>query len=168
MKRVVITGPESTGKSTLARQLAEHFNCIWVEEYARTYIDELDRPYIETDLLRIAKGQIKAEEKVLQADIPHLICDTDLLTIEIWSDIRFGRCDPWITEQIKTRAYDLYFLCGTDIPWEYDPQRESKEDRWFLYEVYRERLIALGKRFVELKGNEQERFMKALAFFKVK
>jgi len=158
MKRVVITGPESTGKSTLAKQLGQYLKCAWVKEYARSYIDDLNRPYKELDLLSIAKGQINLEEEVRKTKPPILICDTDLLTIEIWSDIQFGRCENWIKEQVVSRSADLYVLCGIEVPWAFDPQRESENDRWFLYEVYRERLIELEKDFIEIKGNEEDRF----------
>ena len=162
MIKIVITGPESTGKSTLATQLARHFNVPMVEEFARTFIGALHRPYTESDLLHIAKGQIALEETTLQKDIPLLICDSDLLTIKIWSEYKYGHCDPQILQWIKEREYDHYFLCSPDIPWIYDPQRENPNDRDQLFEIYKKELEAYNKSFTKLIGASDFRLKKAI------
>ncbi len=160
--KIVITGPESTGKTTLSTALANHFGCQRVEEYARQYIDQLDRPYQATDLLAIARGQLDLEEEAIKKGGDLLVCDTDLLTIKIWSEFKYGHCDPWILDQIHQREYDWYFLCGTDVPWTFDPQREHPEQREELFAIYNQELRDFRKGFMELYGNEAKRATKAI------
>jgi|AntRauTorckE5430_2_1112549.scaffolds.fasta_scaffold02664_5 NadR type nicotinamide-nucleotide adenylyltransferase len=155
--KIVVIGPESTGKTTLAKQLADHYQTTWVKEYAREFIENLDRDYTENDLLAIAKGQIRAEETLLAKARTVLVCDTDLIVVQIWSEVKYGRCDDWILEQIKVRDYDLYLLCGTDIPWEFDAQREHPAFRNELYAMYLEILKKYPKNYVELIGNKANR-----------
>ncbi|MEO1258293.1 MAG: ATP-binding protein [Bacteroidota bacterium] len=164
LKTIVITGPESTGKSTLAAQLADHFNTQWVPEYARTYIDQLDRPYCESDLLTIAKGQFDTERQmVLQAERP-VFLDTSLEVIKIWSEKKYGRCHPWITEKLKTNPHDLYLLCQPDIPWQFDPQREHPNERKELFNLYRQELTEQNTNFVLISGLKEKRLSKALQY----
>lgn len=162
IKKIVLIGPESTGKSTLAKQLAEHYQTVWVKEYARKYIDLLDRDYEKQDLLTIAKGQIKAENEHFAKANQVLICDTDLIVIQIWSEIKYKNCDEWILEQINRRHYDLYLLCGTDVPWEYDIQREHPNARNELYQIYLEYLKSYKKKYIELFGNKSVRLEKSI------
>jgi NadR type nicotinamide-nucleotide adenylyltransferase len=154
LKRVVIIGPESTGKSTLASLLAKYYNTSWVPEYAREYIERLDRPYIERDLRDIAKGQIIAEDREAKYAKKLMICDTNLLVVKVWSEHKFGACYDEILAQIKTRKYDLYILTNPDVPWKEDPQREHPQLREFFYDIYREEIKKLGVPFVELTGEE--------------
>ena len=121
MTKIVLTGPESTGKSTLAKRLADHFGASMVPEFARYFIDSLDRDYIEPDLLEIAKGQLDYEQHQSLLTNQLLICDTNLLTIKIWSEFKFGKCDPQILRWIEALKYDHYLLCGTDVAWQFDP-----------------------------------------------
>lgn len=160
--KIVTIGPESTGKTTLTRQLANHFKTIWVEEYARTYIENLNRPYKESDLLEIAKGQIQLEEQTISTKHPIIFLDTDLLVLKVWSFNAYQRCDAYILKQIIQRNYDLYFLCGTDVPWEYDEQREHPHMRQYFYNIYKKELQTANKPFIELTGNEEERLYKAI------
>lgn len=141
MKKIVVTGPESSGKTTLAQALAERYQVPWVPEYARTYLERLNRPYEEGDLLAIAQGQVQREDKLAQQTSRLLICDTSLLVIRIWSDYRYRRCDPWIEEQLVQRPVDHYLLCRPDIPWQPDPQRENPHDRAELFDRYRQALL---------------------------
>lgn len=154
MKKVVIIGPESTGKSTLSSLLAKYYNTTWVPEYARDYIDHLDRPYEEKDLLEIAKGQIKAEEELEKKANRVLICDTNLLVIKVWSEHKYGACYPEILDLIKSRDYDLFLLSNIDVPWQDDPQREHPQLREFFYNIYRQELIKSGVPWVEIKGQD--------------
>ncbi|UII28540.1 ATP-binding protein [Fulvivirga maritima] len=126
MKKVVITGPESTGKSTLSSLLAKQFGTVWVPEFARGYIDQLSREYQEDDLIAIAQGQLNSEKaKAVEAKNGLLICDTELIVIKIWAEHKYGSCPPEIIKGIKENRYELYLLTYIDIPWEEDPQREK-------------------------------------------
>ena len=142
MLKVVVTGPESSGKTTLAQTLAAHYQAPWVAEYARTYIEQLTQPYQEEDLLTIARGQVQQEDELAQTNPRLLICDTSLLVIYIWSHYRYGRCHPWIEKQLAHRSVDHYLLCSPDLPWQPDPQRENPNDRDKLFAIYQEALQA--------------------------
>lgn len=155
MLKVVITGPESSGKTTLARSLAAHYRVPWVAEYAREYIDQLSRPYQEADLLRIAQEQIRREDAAAQTNPPLLICDTSLLVLRIWSYYRYGRCDPWIEQQFARRPVDHYLLCSPDISWQPDPQRENQHNRLELFEQYEQALSDKRYTLVSGRGNER-------------
>ncbi len=157
MRKVLITGPESTGKSSLAARMSEELGVPWVAEHARTYLRQLGRPYEEADLLHIAKGQVRAEEAAAQGCPPLLLCDTGMLVMKIWSEYKYGRCHPWILEQLHDRPYDLWVLCGIDTPWEADPLREHPHARQTLYGLYQAELKALGVPFIELWGSLEER-----------
>jgi len=166
MKKIVFTGPESSGKTTLSKHLSEILEIGWVPEYARQFLHDLGRPYQKEDLVSIAQGQLALEEALIQETSPYLICDTDLLTIKIWSEYKYGDCDARILELIENRHYDMYFLCSPDIPWVDDPLRESPQDRSDLYDLYKSALIDYGKKFVELRGNEKERLARTLSVLK--
>ena len=159
IKKIVVIGPESTGKSTLSESLAAALQTIWVPEYARTYLEQLGRPYTETDLLEIAKGQIKTEETLLQKANKYLICDTDLYVLKVWSEASYKRCHSWILEQIAKRKYDLYLLTYIDTPWQDDPLREHPKpaEREYFYNIYKDIVIQSGVKWADIRGNEKER-----------
>lgn len=165
MRKLVITGPECSGKSTLSGSLARHYGVLWVPEMARTWLDRLGRKYVEADLLHIAHAQLNAEEEALAAGCPNapfLFYDTDLITIRIWGEEKFGRSDPWVVERTEERPYDLWLLSKPDIPWVYDPQRENPHDRDRLFAVYEALLQDLGKPYVVVGGDEEERLLQAV------
>ncbi|HMN05000.1 MAG TPA: ATP-binding protein [Flavobacteriales bacterium] len=164
MRKIVITGPECSGKSVLSEKLAKHYGVLWVPEMARAYLDELGRPYREDDLLRIAQAQLKAEEDALNAmaHAPYLMHDTDLITIRIWGEEKYGRSDPWVVGQTVERPYDLWLLSKPDIPWVFDPQRENPHDRDRLFAVHERLLQELGKPYVVVGGDEEERLRQAV------
>lgn len=157
VKRISITGPESTGKSTLSRALAERLETVWVPEFAREYLESIGRPYQEKDLLQIAKGQLALEDKFMKEANNFLICDTDLLVVKIWSEHKYGRCHPWILEKLNERKYDLFILTYIDIPWEDDPLRENPDLREYFYEKYKQELISRKFNFIEATGNLDKR-----------
>lgn len=157
IKKVAIIGPECTGKSELSAFLSEEFNTVWVKEFARDYIDQLHRPYDVSDLLEIAKGQVAQEEALIAKANKVLICDTDLYVIKVWSNFKYGYCDPAILKMIAARQYDLYLLTYTDIPWESDPQREHPHQREMLYELYLREMRNQPVPFVEIKGTREQR-----------
>jgi len=136
IRKIAITGPESTGKSMLAEQLASHYLTVWVPEYAREYLASHGPTYTEHDILEIAKGQVANEEKIMAGAGVYCFCDTELIVTKIWSEVKYNRCDPWILTGIEKRPYDLYLLCDIDLPWQYDPLREHPDQRKFLFDLY--------------------------------
>lgn len=160
--RIVITGPESSGKSTLTEKLAEHYKSMWVAEYAREYIDSLDREYNYDDILEIAKGQISRENELAKKAGQFLFCDTGLLVPKIWCEVKFGKCHPWILDTIEEHQYDLYLLCKPDIPWQADPQRENPFDRDELFERYLNELTTKKFPFFIVAGKEEKRLHNAI------
>jgi NadR type nicotinamide-nucleotide adenylyltransferase len=163
-KKVVVIGPESTGKSTLSQALANYFDCPWVPEYARTYIEELGRPYDYEDLLEIAKGQVELEEMASENAKDLVICDTDLHVIKVWSEHKYGKSHDWILDQIKSRKYDIYLLTDIDIPWEEDPQREhpQPEMREYFFEQYQNLIRATGVPYARISGTALQRLQQAI------
>ena len=160
MKKIVLTGPESSGKTTIAKRLAMDFNAPLVTEYARTYLEVLKRPYHQSDLKKIAQGQVATEEKAA-AKNPHLlICDTDLWTILIWSEEKYGSVDPYISNILEKQKTDLYFLLRPTLSWTYDPQRENPNDRNRLFHIYRNKLRTHRQPFLEIDPTDQNFYKK--------
>jgi len=163
-KKIVIIGPESTGKSTLTEMLAAHYGSLSVSEYARTYIESLNRNYQKDDLLNIAKGQIALEEEKAQRASSLLFCDTDLYVIKVWSEHKYNDCNHWILQQIARRPYDFYLFTDIDMPWEEDPQREypSPLMRSYFYHIYKDIVIHSGVPWAKVRGNPKERLQHAI------
>ncbi len=160
--KIVLTGPESSGKTTLAASLADYMHARWVPEFARDYLTLQKGQYGEDDLVKIAAGQIALEDKCIQsADAPLLFFDTNLLTVEIWGKHKYGRIDPFITRQLEKRIYDMYFLCCPEMVWEYDPLRENPADRWELFNIYERRLKEMSSIYFKLQGINSERIQQA-------
>jgi NadR type nicotinamide-nucleotide adenylyltransferase len=163
IKKVVVIGPECTGKSDLSEFLAAHFNTVWVPEYARGYLNNLTRPYQPHDLLAIAHGQVRIEEEWERDANQILICDTNLYVIKIWSEFKYGTCDPEILKQIATREYALYLLTYIDIPWEEDPLREHPDQREKLFKIYQQEMTNQQVPFVEIRGEREQRRKEAIS-----
>ncbi|MDR3680106.1 MAG: ATP-binding protein [Flavipsychrobacter sp.] len=163
-KKIVVIGPESTGKSTLSKAIAQKCQTLWVPEYARDYIASLDRQYTEADLTTIASGQIATEDILLPQCPRLLVCDTDLYVLKVWSEHAFGRCNSQILHEIATRQYDMYLLTYIDVAWEYDEQREHADPgmREYFYKQYRDIVINSGVPWYDIRGNEEERLQTAL------
>ncbi|MRG46462.1 AAA family ATPase [Chitinophaga sp. SYP-B3965] len=164
MKKIVVIGPESTGKSTLSSQLAAHYKTLWVPEFARDYLMQLNRPYEQEDLLRMAEGQLITEDAAAVKANELLICDTDLQVIKVWSEAKYGDCDPRILEMIASRKYDLYLLTYIDIAWEDDPLREhpKPEERQYFYQIYRDIVMNSGLPWADIRGGYEERLQTAI------
>jgi NadR type nicotinamide-nucleotide adenylyltransferase len=156
-KKIVVIGPECTGKSELSEYLATEFNTVWVREYAREYLDALDRPYEVTDLPLIAQGQLELEDSMEQHANDVLVCDTDLHVIKVWSVFKYGFCDLSILKAIAERKYDLYLLTYIDVPWAYDPLREHPDQRDVLFSIYLRELQSQPVPFTIIKGSREER-----------
>jgi len=164
-RKIVVIGPESTGKSTLSAALAKALNTVWNPEYARSYLDAIGRPYTEADLLQIAYGQIEGEAQRLASAQDYLICDTDLYVLKVWAEAKYARCDRRILELIAGNTYDLYLLTYIDTPWMDDPQREHPaiEERRYFYHQYRDIVQQSGVPWIDIRGGEEERLAQALA-----
>ena len=163
-KRILILGPESTGKSTLAEKLALHYAEPWVPEVAREYLEKLARPYTYEDLLQIGKQQMNLEDELALTATCFLFCDTDLRVIQVWSQHRFGKVDPWVLEEIARRTYDLILLCSPDLPWQEDPLREHPEleMRQHFFEFYQQLSEASGFPWALISGDTAERLSTAI------
>jgi nicotinamide riboside kinase len=155
MLKIIVTGPESSGKTTLCKALSKHFKLPFSRENAREYLDLLNRDYNQDDLLKIAKKQLKSGENTQ-------LLDTDLITIKIWSKYKYGNCDKWILEEIEKQKTEnrFYLLCSPDIPWQEDFQRENPNDRDELFAIYKKELERLGHNYFIVEG--EERFQRAI------
>ncbi len=159
--RIVVTGPESTGKTTLASDLAVTLGWAFVPEYARHYLQCLDRPYRREDLQNIALGQSKWIAAVSPED--NAVIDTSFLVLSIWHREKFGKASPDIESRLARAGVDLYLLCKPDIPWAPDPLRENPTDRERLFLQYRLCLLQSKMPFIELGGPHQLRMKNAIA-----
>ena len=150
MHKIIVTGPECSGKTKLCKGLSKHFKIPFTKEYAREYLTCLKRQYRKEDLLKIATKQLKSE-------INSQILDTDLITIKIWSEYKYKHCNKWITEQIqKQRSIKRFYLrCKPDIPWESDPLRENSTNRDELFEIYKQELEELKHNFFIIEGENR-------------
>lgn len=166
--RIAVTGPESTGKSVLAESLALHYHTVWVPEYARTYLKDLDRPYHYEDILKIARGQLQSETEAVAQASGLLFCDTELIVTKIWSEFKYGKCDLWIPEQINQHPHDLYLLCDIDLPWEFDPLREHPGHRKDLFRLYLKELESRNLNYGIVSGTGAKRLENALSIIKEK
>ena len=146
----------------LSESLARYYHTAWVPEYAREYIDKLDRPYDQTDILKIAKGQLRNETRILKKATNFLFCDTEFIVTKIWSDVKYNRCDEWILGKIDGHKYDLYLLCYIDIPWEFDPQREHPQLREHLFDLYLQEMTERNLPFAVVSGLGEERLQNAV------
>ncbi len=165
--KVVFFGPESTGKTTLSRQLARHYNSVWVQEYAREYLQDKwnnERKTCEVkDLVPIAKGQIALENDLAQKTNSVLICDTDLLETKVYSEAYYaGTCDPILDKYAIKNTYDLYFLTYIDTPWEADDLRDKPLERERMFKAFEDALIKYNRPYVLLKGSKTERLNEAI------
>jgi NadR type nicotinamide-nucleotide adenylyltransferase len=165
MKKIVIIGPESTGKSTLCEQLAAYYKTIWCPEYAREYLYTHGKEYSYEDLLEIAKGQLALEDnKLLTAENDIYFIDTNMYVMQVWCEYVYGKCHQYIIDAIVERKYDLYLLCNTDLPWSFDELREYPEEhsRKELFRYYREFMISQSTPWTEISGDHNERLQKAI------
>lgn len=165
--KVVLYGPESTGKTTLAKQLAEHFNTLWVPEYMREYLQNkwnLKKELVDKDdLIPIAEGQTKLENEASKEVNKLLICDTNLLELKVYSEYYYnGFCPLEIKEEATKDNYSIYLLTFVDTPWEADDLRDRPNNREEMFRIFEAELKKQGFPYEILKGNEEERFNKAV------
>ncbi|MDF1548021.1 MAG: ATP-binding protein [Bacteroidales bacterium] len=166
MKKIVITGPESTGKSDLTNFLSNHYQCSGIAESSRGYISNLKRPYTYNDLLHIANKQIDDLEKISNKSEGLVFFDTGLIVTKIWFLEVYGQFPDWLEYGIIKHKPQLYLLCYYDLPWVFDPLREngSDERRAYLFNRYQEEIIKLGCEYKIITGFNQERFKLAIQF----
>jgi nicotinamide riboside kinase len=187
LKKIVIIGPESTGKTILCEQLAAHYNTEWIREYAREYLAKNGTGYAFEDIYEMAKGQMQLEDdfvtewhiargkelnkkkyKLTGPAASHLgyplFIDTDLYVMKVWSEVAFNKCDNRILTRIARRSYDLYLLCDTDLPWVKDPLREYPEieTRKKIYRYYKDAMVNQKTDWADISGSPEERFEKAV------
>jgi NadR type nicotinamide-nucleotide adenylyltransferase len=186
IKKIVAIGPESTGKSTLCKQLAEHFKTAWCPEYAREYLNQNGVKYGYGDLIKIAQGQLvmedycveemNGESSILNRESSNvngesstgsqlLFIDTNMYVMKVWYEYVFGKCEQLVLDEISKRKYDLYLLCNIDLPWIADDMREypDEQPRIELYNIYKDLLINQTTPWVEISGGYEARLQKAIA-----
>jgi NadR type nicotinamide-nucleotide adenylyltransferase len=162
MYKIAITGPESTGKTTLTKQLAEHYKTVWVPEYSRNFLEKTKGNYTEKDLVQILNGQLEIEKNLIKRANKFLFCDTDPLVIWVWSKVKYGRVDPQIENAIENHKYDFYLLTYPDLPWKNDELRESEGQLIALFNIYFEKLKSLEYPFKVISGNGNDRLKSAI------
>jgi HTH-type transcriptional regulator, transcriptional repressor of NAD biosynthesis genes len=161
-RRVVIYGPESTGKTTLAEKLANHYKTVWAPEFARNYLDDKGAWVELSDIEKIAAGQLASEDRLARLANRLLICDTELITTCVYSQHYFGECPKEVEQKAKQRQYDLYLLLDIDVPFVADWQRPDADSREQFFETFRSELERRGRRYVVISGSYEERFARAV------
>ena len=165
--KIALFGPESTGKTTLARQLAEYYKTEWVPEYAREYLqkkwDKNQQICNVDDMLPIAYGQTKLENESTSIANKYLFCDTNLLVTKVFSEVYYNFCDPILDQAAREHEYDLFFLTDIDVPWEKDDLRDGPDQRESVFAIFKQSLLDNNKPFVILSGDKNLRFKKAIA-----
>lgn len=165
IRRIAVVGPESSGKTTLCRLLAEAYDTAWVPEFAREYVASLGRPYVFDDLEYIGNEQVKQEERMAREAADNgsslIFCDTELISISVWSLYCYQRVAPWIEMQIPRQQHDLYLLLAPDIPWEPDPLRENPDDRDVLFALFKQQLQRWNKTYRLITGSNDLRLSAA-------
>ena len=176
VEKVVVIGPESTGKSSLCQLLSKHYDTIWCPEFAREYLLKHGTNYTYKDLLTIAKGQIALEDEYLikarknweiknsRLKNPLLFVDTDMNVMKVWCEYVFGKCHTYIVNKITERKCNLYLLCNIDLPWVKDELREypDLQSRKELFYIYKDILINQDVPWTLISGNYEERLQIAI------
>lgn len=157
MRRVVVTGSECTGKTTLAEGLAAHFHTAWVPEFSREYARERNGVLTEADVAPIARGQMALEDRYAAGNPPLLILDTDLLSTVVYSRHYYGACLPWIEEECRRRLAPLYLLLHPDVPWLPDGIRDRGGLRAGMHELFRAALRQFGAAYADIAGDWETR-----------
>ena len=163
---IAVVGPESSGKTTLARAIAQHLGAPMVEEYAREYFElrSTGGGYSREDVLSIAKNQWEREQQALIRNTQNLILDTDLLVVKIWWEQKYGDCHPWILDKLNQQPTRKYLLTRPDMPWQPDPLRENPDDRDFLFGIYERELVISGSDYEVITGEGSQRTKLAINY----
>ncbi|MCT4643375.1 MAG: ATP-binding protein [Carboxylicivirga sp.] len=158
---VVLSGPESTGKSTLAKQLAECYHTDWIPEYAREYVENINRPYTFEDVRQIAHKQISQYEDALELKSKLVFFDTFLIITKVWFKEVYGTIPSFIDDFLKLAKIDLHLLCYPDIQWINDGLRENESKRLYLHELYKQELNYYQFNYQMIKGQNKQRSQQA-------
>jgi NadR type nicotinamide-nucleotide adenylyltransferase len=161
--RIALIGPESTSKSTLSEELAKHYQTVWVPEYARTYLKDLNRKYTLNDILLIAQEQFRQELELLKTANRFIFVDTELIVSKVWCEDVFHTCPDWIGNVADQYPYDLYLLTYPDLPWQADPLRENPHRRMYFYDWYERELKKANANYAIIKGVDEQRLKNAIA-----
>lgn len=165
--KIALFGPESTGKTTLAKQLAEYYKTDWVPEFARDYLQEKWDKHQAicdvNDMLPIAYGQTQLENEKMATANQYLFCDTNLMVTKVFSEVYYNYCDPLLDQAAREHEYDLFFLTDIDVPWEKDDLRDKPEGRETVFSVFKKSLIDNNKPFITLSGDASLRLKKAVS-----
>lgn len=162
MLKVAITGPESTGKSWLASKLAVYYGCLWVPEFARTYLQNLGRKYTMNDVEYISQRQDQMIRNAMAKESPVLFADTEMLVCKIWSEFVFKQCPESIVQLTDKQEFDFYLLCDIDLPWQPDPLREHPDKRQELLELYKNELEVRNWSYALISGSGNQRQQNAI------
>lgn len=152
--KIVLTGVESSGKSALAKELADFFKVPLIEEFAREYLQDIKTNYVQADLNEIAKGQL---DKINSSTGKLIICDTDLQVIKIWSQVKYNSVNEFILQSYKKSIGSLYIVCDPDFPWEYDELRENEFDRNSIHQLYLDELNQNKLNYIVASGSLEQR-----------
>ncbi|MCC8425079.1 ATP-binding protein [Mucilaginibacter sp. UR6-11] len=158
IKKIAVVGPESTGKSTMSAYLADHYQTIWVPEFAREYCEKLTQPPTWQDEINMFHGQLALEKELVPQANNILICDTTFITVKIWSDEIFGRSPQEVLDALPNHQYDLYLLLNIDLPWQDDPLRDFPHKREHFMGVWHKELDALNARYILISGTGTDRY----------
>lgn len=166
--KIILLGPESTGKTTLSRKLAKYFNTIWLPEYGRYYLEKYGPAYTYKDVVKIAKIQYLREKKYIKFANKFFFVDTDMINIEVWFEVVFNKKPLWLPAKVQESLGDFYLLCKPDIEWKPDRVREnSGSKRWELFEIYKQKIISYNRLYTIIEGIGNIRFQNCVNSLKI-
>ncbi|HBF19869.1 MAG: ATPase [Owenweeksia sp.] len=162
LKKTVLSGPESSGKSWLSEKLALHFKAEYIPEYARIYLQKHGTSYDEDIVLQIAQEHQKFQQQGMARAQNKVFLDTDMVNFRVWFWVAFGKTDPWIEKAIEEESDHRYLVLYPDLPWEEDPLREHPEERQYLFERHLSEVVSLGRPYRVIRGYGEQRLSNAI------
>jgi NadR type nicotinamide-nucleotide adenylyltransferase len=162
LRKIVLTGPESSGKSWLAQNLARHFNEPWAPEYARIYLEEHGSNYTFDTLEQIIKGHLAHQQKYIEKTESIIFLDTDLINFEVWEEVVFSKTHDFLEKAIQKEHDHLYLLTYPDLPWEADPLRENRDNRLEIFERHKMEIEKRGRAYKIIRHQNDHRLTHAI------